>query len=60
MKRYVVAEEIINGRPSGYYTIRLNTDVNLCRFMVIKSFDTYEEAFDYLMDIREFQKNLRP
>lgn len=60
MRRYVVAEEIINGRPSGYYTIRVNTDVNLRRFMVIKSFDTYEEAFDYLMDIREYQKNLRP
>lgn len=51
MKEFVVAEEIINGEPSGHYTVRTNTDINPIRFIVIDSFDTYEEAkalIDYL------------
>ena len=44
MKEYVVAEELINGEPSGFYTVRVNTDVNPARFIAIDSFDTYEEA----------------
>lgn len=44
MKEYCVAEELIDGKPSGFYTVRTNTDVSPSRFIVIDSFDTFEEA----------------
>lgn len=48
LKEYVVAEEIIKGKPSGSYTVRANTDINPSRFIVVASFDTYEEAIDLI------------
>lgn len=44
MKKYCVAEEIIEGKLSGCYSVRLNTDVNPCRFAVWDSFDSFKEA----------------
>lgn len=48
LKEYVVAEELINGKPSGFYTIRVNTDVSPMRFVAVDSFDTLQEAMDYI------------
>jgi hypothetical protein len=48
LKEYVVAEEIIEGKPSGSYTVRVNTDVNPARFIIVASFDSYEEAIDLI------------
>lgn len=48
LRTYVVAEELINDKPSGFYTIRQNTDVSPARFVVIDSFDTLQEAFNHI------------
>ena len=48
MERYAVCEEIINGKPSGCYSIRLSSDASSARFIVIKTFDSYEEADDLI------------
>ena len=48
MEQYAVCEEIINGKPSGCYSIRMSFDTNPARFIVIKIFDSYEEADDFI------------
>ena len=48
LRTYVVAEELINDKPSGFYTIRRNIDVSPARFVAIDSFDTLQEALDYI------------
>lgn len=48
MKRYAVCEEIINGKLSGCYSIRMSFDTSPTRFIVIKTFDSYEEADDFI------------
>lgn len=48
MKQYAVCEEIIDGKPSGFYSIRVSSDTNPNRFVVVDAFDTYEEADDLI------------
>ena len=48
LKEYVVCEECVNGFYCGCYSIRVNNDCSSLRFIVIASFDTYEEASDYI------------
>lgn len=50
MKEYVVCAENINGKD--FYSIRANTDCSAVRFRVIKSFDTYEEAEEFVEILR--------
>ena len=47
LKEFVVCEECIHGKW-GFYSIRTNTDCNSSRFIISASFDTYEEADDYI------------
>ena len=47
VKEFVVCEECINGEW-GFYSIRTNTDCNFDRFLIAASFDTYEEASEYI------------
>ena len=51
IEQYIVAEEIINGQ-GGFYSIRVNTDVNPTRFNSIASFDTFEEANKFIHELR--------
>ena len=44
MKKFVICRE----KTCGIYSIRVNTDCSVVRFEIIKSFDTFEEADDYL------------
>lgn len=50
MKEYVVCAENIKGKD--FYSIRANTDCSAVRFRVIKSFDTYEEAEEFVEILR--------
>lgn len=52
LAEYVVCEEIINGQPSKTYTVRANTDCSPARFIVIDSFDTFEEADEFCHSLR--------
>ena len=51
LKEFVVCEECIDGKW-GFYSIRANTDCNSSRFIVCASFDTYEEADEYINYLR--------
>ncbi len=46
-KKYIVCEECIDGKW-GFYSIRMNTDCSPSRFIIVASFDTYEEANEYI------------
>lgn len=46
LKEYVVCAEKIG--DNYYYSVRANTDCSPVRFKVIKSFDTYEDANEYV------------
>ena len=51
--KYCICEEKINGKWSGCFSIRINTDCNPERFRIIKSFNTFEKAnnfFHFLTD----------
>ena len=48
MKQYAVCEEIIKGKPSECYSIRVISDTNPARFIIIQIFDSYEEAKDFV------------
>jgi len=52
LKEYVVADEIINGELSHYYTIRVKTDVSPNRFKIVASFNSYEEAHNFVKGLR--------
>lgn len=52
-KEHCVCEEKINGKWSGLYSIRVNTDCNPLRFRIIESFDTFEEADEFARNLRE-------
>lgn len=43
-EKIVVCEEIIKSKPSGCYSIRVDTDCSPLRFIKIREFDTFEEA----------------
>lgn len=47
MKKFVICRE----KTCGIYSIRVNTDCSIVRFEIIKSFDTFEEADDYLHNV---------
>lgn len=47
MKQFVICREKI----CGVYSICVNTDCSVVRFEIIKSFDTFEEANEYLHNI---------
>lgn len=47
LKEYVVCDECIKGEY-GHYSIRVNTDCSPARFRVLASFDTFEEANNFL------------
>ena len=47
MKKFVICRE----KTCGIYSIRVNTDCSVIRFEIIKSFDTFEEADDYLHNV---------
>ena len=52
-ERYCICEEIINGVPSGCFTIRVESDCNPNRFKVIGTFDTFEraeQAYQFMTD----------
>lgn len=51
MREYVVCEEIINDVPSGCYSVRINADCAISRFIVVQDFDTFEEADEYLLEL---------
>lgn len=44
MKKFVICRE----KTCGIYSIRVNTDCSTTRFEIIKDFDTFEEADNYL------------
>lgn len=44
MKQYVICRE----KTCGIYSIRVNIDCSTTRFEIIKDFDTFEEADNYL------------
>lgn len=48
LKEYVVCDEQINGFYCGCYSIRSIYDSCSSRFRILASFDTYEEASDYI------------
>lgn len=47
LKEFIVCEECINGEW-GFYSIRTNTNCSSSRFIISASFDTYEEANEYI------------
>lgn len=47
MKQFVICRE----KACGIYSIRVNIDCSTVRFEIIKSFDTFEEADEYLHNI---------
>ena len=51
LKDYVVCDECINGEW-GFYSIRVPADCSSNRFEICDSFDTYEEAVDYVKYLR--------
>ena len=46
--RYCVCEEKINEKWSGCFSIRASIDCNPERFRIIKRFNTYEEARNFI------------
>ena len=46
--KYCVCEEKINGKWSGCFSIRVPLDCNSERFRIIKRFNTYEEARNFI------------
>ena len=48
LKEYIVCDEQINGFYCGCYTVRSIHDTYSPRFRVMGSFDTYEEANEYI------------
>ena len=53
---YVVCEEIINGRLSKCYSIRVESDCCPSRFVKHKAFEDYEDANDFIHKLREHEK----
>lgn len=47
MKRFVICKE----KTCGIYSIRVSTDCSTVRFEIIKDFDTFKEADEYLHNI---------
>lgn len=45
---YAVCEELINNQRSGCYTIRVESDCCLSRFLILGTFSTYEAANTYI------------
>ena len=48
LKEYIVCDEQINGFYCGCYSVRSINDAYSPRFRIMGSFDTYEEAKDYI------------
>lgn len=47
MKQFVICRE----KTCGIYSIRVNTDCSTVRFEIIKDFDMFEDADNYLHNI---------
>ena len=52
LKEYVVCDEQINGFYCGCYSIRSIHDSLSLRFRIMASFNTYEEANEYIDYLR--------
>lgn len=48
LKKYVVCDEQIHGHYCDCYSVRTIHDACFPRFRIMNSFDTYEEANDYI------------